>query len=446
MNIVLTEFRCMSSRSESEMKISVFHADITPPLGHPLCAGWYPPVTSVDDPLLALGVVLFPDGDLPIVLCALDWAELSNGEYNVWKNALAEAASTKADRVTIHCIHAHDTPWPDYEAQRILDLHGYPGVIMDYLWCQQAISRVAQSVGACHAKAVPVTEIRSGKALVHEVASNRRVMGPDGKVKGVRWTACPDAELRAAPEGVIDPYLKTISFWNEEQKIVAMHYYAVHPTSYDGTGRATPDFVGLARNRRTKEEGVPHIYFTECAGNLTCGKYNDGVADNRELFTSRIHASMVASEGSFTHHTPAGVQWKTEAVILPPRDDQPENALRDEIKNPESSTKAKSRAALILAYRKRCEEGVPIEISALHLGPDIISVHTPGEAFIEFQLHAQSLRPDALVVCPSYGDCGPGYITLERSFAEGGYEPRDAFCSGASEAILREAIAAVVRS
>ena len=39
-----------------------------------------------------------------------------------------------------------------------------------------------------------------------------------------------------------------------------------------------------------------------------------------------------------------------------------------------------------------------------------------------------------------YGDLGPGYITLERSFAEGGYEPTDAFVSGASEAILRGAI------
>ena len=41
------------------------------------------------------------------------------------------------------------------------------------------------------------------------------------------------------------------------------------------------------------------------------------------------------------------------------------------------------------------------------------------------------------VAVAGYGDLGPGYITLERSFAEGGYEPTDAFVSGASEAILR---------
>ena len=48
--------------------------------------------------------------------------------------------------------------------------------------------------------------------------------------------------------------------------------------------------------------------------------------------------------------------------------------------------------------------------------------HLPGETFIEYQLHAQQARPDAFVAVAGYGDLGTGYITLERSFAEGGYE------------------------
>ena len=42
------------------------------------------------------------------------------------------------------------------------------------------------------------THIGTGKATVEKVASNRRVPGPDGKVRGVRYTACTDADLRAA--------------------------------------------------------------------------------------------------------------------------------------------------------------------------------------------------------------------------------------------------------
>jgi hypothetical protein len=269
-------------------------------------------------------------------------------------------------------------------------------------------------------------------------------MGADGKVKGVRWTRCRNAEVRAAPEGVIDPFLKTLSFWNENRKIVSLHYYAVHPTSYDGTGMVTPDFAGIARDRLAKQEGVPHVYFTECGGNVTAGKYNDGVADNRELFTRRIFDAMIESEKNPARRAPGRVQWRVEPVILPPRDDQPEEKMLELIKAPGTERKTCSRAALILAYRRRCRAGIPLLLSALHLGDAVVSLHTPGEAFIEYQLYAQHLRPDSFVVAPSYGDCGPGYITLARSFEEGGYEPCDSFCSGESEGIMREAIRRLV--
>jgi hypothetical protein len=269
-------------------------------------------------------------------------------------------------------------------------------------------------------------------------------MGADGKVKGIRWTRCRDAEIRTAPEGVIDPFLKSLSFWNANRKIVSLHYYATHPTSYDGTGMVTPDFVGIARDRLAEQEGVPHVYFTECGGNVTAGKYNDGIADNRELFTGRILAAMIESEKAPARHAPAAIRWRVEPVILPPRDDQPEEKMVALLKDPATDRGTYSRAALMLAYRRRCRAGIPILLTALHLGDEVVSVHTPGEAFVEYQLYAQELRPDAFVVVPSYGDCGPGYVTLARSFEEGGYEPTDSFCSPESEGIMREAIRKLV--
>lgn len=65
--------------------------------------------------------------------------------------------------------------------------------------------------------------------------------------------------------------LKTISFWNGEKKLAALHYYATHPMSYYGDGMVTSDFVGTARERRTKDDGVPHVYFTGCGGNIAAG-------------------------------------------------------------------------------------------------------------------------------------------------------------------------------
>jgi len=67
-----------------------------------------------------------------------------------------------------------------------------------------------------------------------------------------------------------------------------------------------------------------------------------------------------------------------------------------------------------------------------------------GLAGVEYQLYAQGLLPEAWVAVASYGDLGPGYICLEHSFEEGGYEPMDAFCAPESEGALKRAIREVI--
>ena len=425
------------------LQLATFQSDVTPPLGHPLCAGWYPPAKGIADPLSALGLILVPDDQLPMVLCALDWAELSNGDYDRWRGELAEAVGTEAERVAVHCIHAHDTPWPDRDAQDILDAHGHPNIIMAGDWAEKVRAQAAQAADAAMTELQPCTDIAVGQAKVEKIASNRRVMGPDGKVAGVRWTQCRDPQVRDAPEGIIDPMLKTIGFYQGETPLALLHYYAVHPTSEDGTGLVTPEFVGLARNRRREESGVPHLYFTGCAGNVTAGKYNDGIADNRELFTERIHRAMLAAEQGSKRQPLERVRWTVEPVRLPPREDMDEENLLAQIASSASGAKVHSKAALMLTYLRRRERSIPI--TCLHLNDRVAVVHLPGEIFIEYQLHAQESRPDAFVAVAGYGDLGTGYITLARSFAEGGYEPVDAFVSGRSEKIVRGAIEQVLR-
>ena len=425
------------------LQLATFQSDVTPPLGHPLCAGWYPPAKGIADTLSALGLILVPDDQLPMVLCALDWAELSNGDYDRWREELAQVVGTQAERVAVHCIHAHDTPWPDRDAQDILDAHGCPNVIMAGDWAEKVRAQAAQAAGEAMTKLQPCTDIAVGQARVERIASNRRVMGPDGKVAGVRWTECRDPQVRAAPEGVIDPMLKTVGFYQGETALALLHYYAVHPTSTDGTGLVTPEFVGLARNRRKAESNVPHLYFTGCAGNVTAGKYNDGIADNRELFTERVHRAMVEAEQGSTRQPLEHVRWTVEPVWLPPREDMTEESLLAQIASAATGAKVHSKAALMLTYLRRRER--PIPITCLQLNDRVAVVHLPGEIFIEYQLHAQASRPDAFVVVAGYGDLGTGYITLASSFAEGGYEPVDAFVSGRSEKIVRAAIEKVLR-
>ena len=425
------------------LQLATFQSDVTPPLGHPLCAGWYPPAKGIADSLSALGLILVPDDQLPMVLCALDWAELSNGDYDRWRGELAGAVGTEAERVAVHCIHAHDTPWPDRDAQDILDAHGRTNIIMTGDWAEKVRAQAAQAAGEAMTKLQPCTDIAVGQAKVEKIASNRRVMGPDGKVVGVRWTQCRDPQVRDAPEGIIDPMLKTIGFYQGETPLALLHYYAVHPTSEDGTGLVTPEFVGLARNRRREESGVPHLYFTGCAGNVTAGKYNDGIADNRELFTERIYRAMLEAEQGSARQSLERVRWTVEPVRLPPREDMDEENLLAQIASSATGAKVHSKAALMLTYLRRRER--PIPITCLHLNDRVAVVHLPGEIFIEYQLHAQESRPDAFVAVAGYGDLGTGYITLASSFVEGGYEPVDAFVSGRSEKIVRAAIEKVLR-
>jgi hypothetical protein len=430
------------------VKIDVAHftCDITPPIGHPLCAGWYPPAKAISDSLAAHGLILVAERQAPVVLCALDFAELSNHDYRRWREDLAAAVGTEPDRVAVHCVHPHDTPWPDRDAQDLLDTHNCPNVIMVGDWCEQARANTAAATATALGNLQHCTHITTGQAPVDRIASNRRVMGDDGKVRAVRWTKTQDPELHAAPEGVIDRMMKTIGFWNQDRKLACLHYYAVHPTTVDGTGVVTPEFVGLARNQRSKEDnGVPHIYFTGCAGNITAGKYNDGNPENRPVFMRRILDAMKASEGASTRQSLSSLAYRVEQVCLPPREDLEEEKLLEIIRSSDSETeKLKSKAALMLTYLRCWEE--PIPITCLRLNDHVDILHLPGETFIEYQLYAQELRPQGFVAVAGYGDLGPGYITMEKSFDEGGYEPNDSFVSGKSEQVMRNAIAEVLRS
>ena len=124
-----------------------------------------------------------------------------------------------------------------------------------------------------------------------DVASNRRVLGADGKVRFTRTSATKSKEARDAPEGLIDPKLRTLSFWDGEKPLAALHFYACHPMSYYGDGRVSADFCGLARQKRQDETGIFQVYFNGCGGNVTAGKYNDGAKANRPILRDRIYAA-----------------------------------------------------------------------------------------------------------------------------------------------------------
>src|SRR4051812_50128540 len=75
------------------VRLATFRADVTPPVGAPLCGGLVKPVAGITDPLLALGVVILGAGQ-PIVLCAVDWCEIRGADHVHWRGGMGRGART----------------------------------------------------------------------------------------------------------------------------------------------------------------------------------------------------------------------------------------------------------------------------------------------------------------------------------------------------------------
>jgi hypothetical protein len=239
----------------------------------------------------------------------------------------------------------------------------------------------------------------------------------------VRFSATKDPKIRDEPEGLIDPWLKTLSFWAGTKPLAALHYFATHPMSYYGDGRVTSDFCGLARDKRAGEdEKAFQVYFTGCAGNITAGKYNDGSKSNRPILRDRIHWAMKSAWKATVRHPIDTWSWRVEPLKLPPRKEASFRAEESKkvLADPKAPKARRGNAAFQLAWLDRLDR--PIDVTCLDLGR-VLVLHLPGEPFIEYQLAAQQMRKDRFVCVAGYGDGGPGYIPTDQAYLEGGYEP-----------------------
>lgn len=420
--------------------VATFDVDATPPVGSVMA---YDPVKRHDELTLRCRGVVIGGAVEPIVLCAVDWIGIANEGHDAFREALAAAAETRLDRVAVHTLHQHDAPGCDFTAERLMrDLGVTEYGRFEGAFHRIVIQRAADAVRASLGKAQPVTHYGWGEAVVEKVASNRRIMGDDRKVRAVRYTTCRDPVLRAEPEGVIDPDVSLLSFWNNDRPIAVLSYYACHPQSYYRTGVPSPDFPGIARFVRG--QAVPealHIHFNGAGGNIGAGKYNDGNKENRLTLALRLADGMKRAwlETEKQPLESETVAWSAVPVRLPPATHLERDALIEAIKTePPRGYIAKADQ---LAWLERVASGHAIDSTCLAVGNARV-LHMPGELFVEYQLAAKAMRDDLRVAMAAYGDYGTGYIGTAVAYDEGGYETSDRATnvSPASEAILLDAI------
>jgi len=447
------------------LRIATFQTDATPPIGYDM---GYSVVKSIREPLLAKGVVITGAGK-PIVMLAVDWVTVDGKARDEWHALLAKAAGTTPDRVTVHHLHQHDAPRGDLaifdERARLGLPESTPaGVPEKRTWVRGVMENSAAALTRSLRQARPVTHVGLGKANAERLGANRRIMGTNGRVAmhrqstytneypaevaarikvdadadGHRLSIYHPEEAKAAPEGLTDPAVRVISFWNGDRPLVALTYYASHPQVSFGKGIPTTDFPGLARERRQKETGVFQVYFTGAGGNITLGKYNDGSDRAREEFAGRLQDAMSRAWTATTRSalTPADVEWRTTDISLPAK----YGAFKDEARAVAADTKRPNneRIAAIGKYvrAQALEDGTTLVVLRLK---DAYSVHIPGESFVEYQLGAQAIHPDKFVAMAAYAE-GLGYIGPEKAYGEGGYEITVSATTLAAEKVIMDGV------
>ncbi len=417
--LALTSF--WSRVADAQVRIGTFAVDITIPPGH-RCMGILPiKAQQIDDPLQAVGVVLLGEED-PVVVVALDWCEVRNSAYDLWRDKLAEAASTTRERVLVCSLHQHDAPVTDNRAQALLDEVGLSGELFDVSFQAACIKDTANAIRRAVEQAKPVTHIGIGQSKVEKIASNRRVEHEDGSVHFDRYSRSePDSYQATSDPGEIDPWIKSISFWNGDQELAVLSCYATHPMSAYGRGAVSADFIGQARRRRQVDTpDTMQIYLTGCSGDVTAGKYNDGSLAARGILADRLYRAMSAAASQTQRSEIHEWTFRKAELTLPFQDgaEFTRAAMTAVLRDSQAKTEQRILAAMGLSSLERVQRGEPIDVPCVDLGVAQFVV-LPGEAFVGYQLMAQRLKPKSFVMVSGYGECWTGYIPTTRAMAEG---------------------------
>ena len=448
----------------AEFRISTFSVDVTIPMGHPCMGGGIAPARVVEDPLFAKGFML-TGGEKPLVLVSFDWCEIRGTSFEKWKQALAAAAGTDAQHVLVTSTHVHDAPVMDEDAEKLLREMEASGAwknlpkpepnaaIQVASVCQPSfnetcIAKVCEGLKQALLTSARVTHIGTGRAKVERIASNRRFITSAGTVSYGRYSSSSNKEAQNAGEGDIDPWLRTVSFWDGEKPVCALHGYAVHPMSSYGKGRVSADFPGQARAlMQAAHPEALQIYTTGCAGNVTAGKYNTGAPENRAALAGRLHAAMERAWTDTTRTPIKRVDFKMSLMPMGARatpshtEELLWSRLRDGVRPFQ-----RAEAAMGLAWYARVKKGHQIEVPVFEFDGGPVLLLLPAEAYVEFQLFAQACRPESFLFVMGYGECGPGYIPIERAFDENDGNLNDwAWTPPGSQKVMEKAIREALR-
>ncbi len=425
--------------AESPLEIAAFSADITPDVGLGPCVGFMKEVTRIEAPLEARGLVLRFGGRIH-VLCAIDSCGLGTSSDEFLRQTIADAVKTEPTRIAAQSLHQHSAPALDTDAARLLYGEDSEHFRSHEAYLHKMAMAISAAANGALEKLSPVTLVVASRAVVDRVASNRRVPQADGSLL-TRLSSTQDPALQDAPEGLVDAWVRTLTFFHGERPLAQVHYYATHPQTIYGGGRIGWDVPGMARSKLQQQTGVFQVYFTGCGGNVAMGKYNDATEDARAALAERLFDGMMrSSELALTASTAEDdrrcrdqivnlnadtpLDWRVEPIAFPERTDGEFAYDRNRaiVADQQGALPPRIKSAMFVAWADRLRVGYQVPISRLKIG-SIQIVHLPGEPFVEFQLFAQQAARDSFVCVAGYGDVAVQYYGPDSIYADrGGYE------------------------
>ncbi|MFT7643123.1 MAG: hypothetical protein ACI9G1_004888, partial [Pirellulaceae bacterium] len=283
-----------------------------------------------------------------------------------------------------------------------------------------AAANVARAARDSLEKQTTASHVSSVQTKVVDIACNRRVE-VDGVVSFRRYSFTRDSKIRFTDDGEIDPFLCSITFWNAEQQIATLHSYATHPMSYYGRGEVSSDFVGLARDRLQREHPDSlQIYLTGCSGDVTAAKYNDGDEVGRIKLADRLYAAMKKGIETPPREPLTKIRFHNGAIRLKPRTtgDLDAAKLQAILEDKEATNQKRIDASLGISWQRRCQTAQQIDVPVIDFGSACF-LQLPAETFVAYQLRAQRLVGDKVLMCVGFGECAPGYIPTTKTEQEG---------------------------
>jgi hypothetical protein len=425
----------MIGKKKMTLKLASFIVDITPPIGFPLAYGVN---RKVDSPTYIRGIIL-NDGAKSVIFASFDVIGIGGDVYLYFRKLIAKSAGVSNTHVFIHSVHQHDSIQLGNENPK-------DGKVKSF---QKSISsRLRLAVG----KAVKdgwrdIGKICTAEKRMSGLASNRRLIGKDGKVCAMRYSMTYDREMQSEPTGLIDPIIRTVAFKSTNGKvIVAMHFYASHPMTAYKRNMAGADVPGLAIDYAAKHYGKDtlNIYFNGCGGNITFGKYAINPPEKSlKVLGERLGRGIVSNLERLEDAATGKIKIKRAVFEVPFRKTIDRGKIYKDFPDD------KVVDGIVKCYntlRTKWNKWERAEISRISIGDDVHILSMPGETVVEYQLYAQSLLPEKFLACAAYSNYIYDYIPTAAMFDEGGYEPNvGSFTTPDVEKNYKEAICEVLK-